>query len=283
MSNISLDITTQELTLNVESQGIKSIEDLANEFIFSFNTVAELQAYTLLNDGQIAFVIDKQRGGLFAYEAGANQADDDDGTIFAMDTIAGCVNRDWTGVVAHTGWWGVKADSTGIGIGTDDTLAIQTAINAVSNMDTVLELWFEAKGHRTTSTIYGSYHSDNNAGFNSEALEHGWLQLRSPVETGSSTVQFDVTPSGCIFYCAATSSPAFYVDRPTEIVGGSLDIATSGNPYFSRNMRIEGLSFIQHTTTEVVKLNWFNAHSNLRHCFIRQLDENGDGLLLGQS
>ncbi len=100
-------------------------------------SIAEMTAIDVgvVKPGDVALVTDQQGAGMaFIYDA-ASTAIVDGGTIFAPDVGPGRWLRQYSLPFVDAAWWGVKGDRDPIGkTGTDDTAAIQRAIDAAARM-----------------------------------------------------------------------------------------------------------------------------------------------------
>jgi hypothetical protein len=106
------------------------------------------------------YIIDKGKEGIWAYDSTDVTSDDNLGTIL-VDSDGRRFKRDYNGCV-YVNWFGAKGDALpyNFGSGTDDTAAIQAAIDFIIYSEVPKksrELKFNAGCYRTTDVIHLGY------------------------------------------------------------------------------------------------------------------------------
>ncbi|QNK58584.1 right-handed parallel beta-helix repeat-containing protein [Paenibacillus sp. PAMC21692] len=104
-------------------------------------TIAQLRALTTPETDRIYFVKDRDQEGSYYYDASDTSSADNTGIIL-VSTSGARFRRIFEGP-AHVKWFGAKGDGT-----TDDTVAIQLAINSYSH------IYFSPSSYRITDYVF---------------------------------------------------------------------------------------------------------------------------------
>jgi hypothetical protein len=232
--------------------GVDTIYDLRDLPVPTFALRCWVRGHTDVLDGG---------GGVFDWNATCPDADDN-GMIILPDNYTGIGRwvRSINDISINAAWWGLVDDLVmGTWVGTDNTSAIQSAINFASfNNFMFVQL---PVGKFRYSNIYLHYDASLNPGFNPDKYEQGRIVLRgSGRDTHRGFLGNDV--KGTLLYSDSN-------------IGVASIHCDGGSQFDGQQTRLEFMNLISNNSTKIVEFDGTPQESGLTSIMFEQLGTGG--------